>query len=144
MTAATSTREQAYGALFTLLQGISGIKTCTRRLNHWADLPPESQPAIYLQVGNENRTQQRGLPPHITLEASVWVYVNTEGEPAGPVINAVLQGIDAVLQPMEQVTNPNTLGGLVRNCWIEGVTSIYEGDLGDQAVAVIPVKMLIT
>jgi hypothetical protein len=35
------------------------------------------------------------------------------------------------------------LGGLVTHCWIEGRIEIHPGDLDGQAIAVVPIRMLV-
>ena len=48
-----STREAIYTALFTKLQAISGIATCTRRLKAVSALSGAQMPAIYLHEDAE-------------------------------------------------------------------------------------------
>lgn len=138
-------RETAYIGLFQWLQNnLSSFRTFTRRLKHWEDVQPEDQPALYMAVGNESRTIVRGQPPRITLTTELWVYVKTDENPAAEVLNPLLDEIDSALQPANDGDHVLTLGGLVHHCWIEGDTQIFEGNLGDEAVAIIPVKMLVT
>jgi hypothetical protein len=138
------TREQAYGALFAQLQTIPEVVTCTRRLRHWSDVSTEEQPAVFLKIGGESRSNtDRRLPPRILLGAEVWVYVNTHEGEAGPVIHPLLDQIDDVLA-VPLGADELTLGGTVARCWIEGSTQIFEGDLGSTAVAIVPVQMLLT
>jgi hypothetical protein len=138
------TREAAYLALFAKVQTVPGLKTCTRDLQHWSDCPSESQPALYLQVAGESRSNAgRYLPPRIELQAKLWVYVDTGEGAAGPVINPILDAIDAAITtPLGCDTQ--TLGDVVQHCWIDGQTEIFEGGLGSQAVAIVPVNLLIT
>lgn len=140
----TISRETAYTALLTRMQTIASLKTCTRKLTHWNDVPAEDQPALYIAIGSESRQVRRGLPPLITLEVQLWVYVSTNGEEVGPLLNPVLDAIDLSLQPKQTADNVQTLDGVVHHCWIEGVTQIFEGNLGTEAVAIIPVRILIS
>jgi hypothetical protein len=32
---------------------------------------------------------------------------------------------------------------VVQHCWIEGKTEIYPGDLDNQAIAVVPIRVLV-
>lgn len=139
-----SNRETAYVALFNKLTGIASLKSCTRRLKHWQDVPAEDQPALYMEHTGESTSIVRGQPARIVLEVNLWVYVRSEGNPVGPVINPVLDAIEAALLPQNEGDHTLTLGGLVHHCWIEGSTQIFEGDLGEEAVAIIPVKLLVT
>lgn len=138
-----TSRETAYGALFTLASNIQGVVTSTRRLKHWEDVPSEDCPAVFLEVGNESRTQQRGLDAKVVLNAHLWFYVKTDGSPAGPLVNGLLDALDAALAP-NQITNVQTLGDKVHHCWIEGETQVFEGNLDDEAVAIVPILMLLT
>jgi len=140
-------RETAYLALFNWLQVsqyTSGIKTFTRKLKHWNDVANEDQPALYMSQTGEMAKPILGLPPAIVLECDLYLYVQTNGEEVGPIINPILDAIGNALTPPQGADNKQTLGGLVHHCWIEGQTQIFEGNLGDEAVATIPVKMLVT
>jgi hypothetical protein len=57
-------------------------------------------------------------------------------------MDAILDAVDVALKP-DQITNTNTLGGMVSHCWITGDATIYEGTLGEQMVAVVPVEILL-
>ena len=139
-----TSREQAYTALFTRLQAMGVFKTLTRRLRHWQDVPMEDQPALYMEHSGEVYSPVRGQPTRIVLEVNLWIYVRTEGDPSGPVLNPLLDALDANLQPQNDGDHVLTLGGVVHHVWIEGQTQIFEGDLGNEAVAIVPVKMLVT
>lgn len=140
----STTREQAYDALYAKLQAVPGVATCTRRLRHWNDVPPEQQPAVYLQVGSESRSNAgRRLPPRVELTANVYLYVQTEEGEAGRVLNPMLDALDSAIA-VPPGNDTQTLGGVVHHCWIDGTTQIFEGDLGSQAVAIVPINMLIT
>ena len=137
-------REVAWSALFAMFSGLPQFKTCTRHLKHWQDVPPEDQPALFLQVTGEMAQPVRGQPTRIVLEGNVWLYVRTDGDPVGPILNPLLDLVDSALAPKNDGDHAFTLGGIVHHCWIEGNTQVFEGDLGNEAVAVIPVKMLVT
>jgi hypothetical protein len=139
-----ASRETAYLALFARLQNITGIKNCTRKLTHWQDSPMENQPVLYMEQGGEVRNPVQGLPARLVLEANLWLYVSTQGDPVGPVLNPLLDAIGDTLEPIVAQNNRQTLGGVVHHCWIEGQTQVFEGNLGEEAVAIIPVKMLVT
>lgn len=142
-----NSREQVYTALFDHMQNsgkLSMIKVFTRRLKHWSDVQPEDQPALYMEHTGESAKVMRGLPTAHVLSVNLWIYVKTDENPTGPVLNPILDAIDASLAPQTDGENTQTLGGLVHHCWIEGETQIFEGDLGDEAVAIVPVKILVT
>lgn len=139
-------RETAYVALFNQLSTLmpTTFKTLTRRLKHWQDVPMEDQPALYMEHSGEVTQIVRGQPSRTVLEVNLWIYVRSEGEAVGPVLNPLLDAVEAVLQPKNDGDHVLTLGGVVHHVWIEGQTQIFEGDLGEEAVAIVPVKMLVT
>jgi hypothetical protein len=137
-------RETAYVALFSKLQSISQFKTVTRRLRHWQDVPSEDQPALYMEHAGELAQVVRGQPTRIVLEVNLWIYVRSEGDPVGPILNPLLDLVEKALQPQNDGDHVLTLGGVVHHVWIEGQTQIFEGDLGEEAVAIVPVKVLVT
>jgi hypothetical protein len=145
-----SSREQVYTAFFNHIQADAGItsrmKTFTRRLKLWTTVAKEDQPALYMEHAGESTSVIRGLPSAHVLDVNLWVYVGTDENETGPILNPILDAIDASLAPTDAGNGQNTqtLGGLVHHCWIEGQTQIFEGNLGDEAVAIVPVKILVT
>lgn len=143
-----TSREQVYLALFNQIKNFpaiaSSMKTFTRRLKLWTTVAKEDQPALFMEQGGEVTTPvPKGLPPGHVFEVNFWVYVNTNEDAAGPVLNPILDAIDKALAPAPGAEF-QTIGGLAHHCWIEGQTQIFEGNLGDEAVAIIPVKILVT
>lgn len=139
-----ATREEAYAALFALLQALPGVVTASRRVEHWADVPGQKQPAVYLAQSSERITRKPGYPAARTLNAFVYVYVKGASKAAPPStkLNALVQAIETALEPVPG-QETQTLGGRVYQCCIEGEIKEDEGALGDQAVAVIPVQMIL-
>jgi hypothetical protein len=142
-------RETIYAALFALVSGSSAFATSSRKLVHWSDVGPEEHPAIFQRQLDEERIQQRGLPPKIKLHVELYVYAHTLAQQLDPYVvpsqalNPLLDAIDAALAPDEPINNVLTLGGIVSHCWIEGKTENFEGVIGDQAVAIIPISILV-
>jgi len=143
-------RENVYAALFALLQQATGIPTCSRRLLHWSDVPPASQPALFLTMVGETFGPIHGLPPKRTLKARIWLYTYSSPDLAtapSTQINELLDAIEAALTPVEPSPDGlglvQTLGGLVYHCWIEGNIETDEGYLGPQGVCVIPISIMI-
>lgn len=141
-----NSRESIYAALMSHLRSNAGlrevVKTFTRRLKHWSEVSAEDQPALYLELSGESRTTVTNRPPIITLESNIWLYVKTEDAEVGPILNPILDIIEAAFKTFDGHTE--TLGGLVHRVWIEGSTQIYEGNLADEAVAVIPLRIMTT
>ena len=138
-----NSREIVWGALFDALRAIPCINLCTRKLKAWQECPKEDQPAIYLTQTGEDRVQKPGIPAKYLLEGNIYIYVSVETGEAGYVLNPVLDAIDLALEP-DETSGVQTLGGIVHHCWVEGQTQIFEGSLGDEAVAVVPIKILVT
>jgi len=139
-------RETIYSKLFTLvlgLKGTHGIQTVSRKLKHFADVPPAQQPAIFQVQRFEDPVQTRLLPTKWKLNVDLYVYVNTAKNPnASPAVllNPILDAIEALFPPEEG--NIQTLGGLCSHAWISGKIETTEGLLGDQEVAVVPIEIL--
>ena len=138
-------RETIQAALFQRLAAIPGFTTSSRRLKHWADVAPAEQPALFQVQKGESWTRKDGLPPARRLSVELFVYVNTAADPTvapSQVMNPLIDAIEAALAPDPgHVTQ--TLGGLVEHAWIAGRIESDEGLLGDQAVAILPVEILV-
>ena len=59
------------------------------------------------------------------------------------VLNPLLDAVEAALAP-DPVGHVQTLGGLVSHCWIAGRIQTDEGVPGGQAVAIVPVEILVS
>lgn len=143
----TTDFEPIYAALFAKLAAISGLKTSSRKIKHWSDVPAKQQPALFVIQGGEAPEQVRGLPPKWRLKVEVYIYVNPgEGKSIIPsqVMNAILKNVREALAFDNVAAKACTLDGLVSHCWIAGEIEVYDGVLGEQAVAVIPIEMLTT
>lgn len=142
-------REAIYAALFNLLSSVHGITVAERRLRHWNDVKPVEQPYLCLAQGNQTATQGSpaiGVNAKWLLDADIYIYVRTTGKQVpGSVLNPILDEIEqALAPPFPDINKCQNLGGLVEHCWIEGTIETDEGTLGDQAVAIIPVRILAT
>ena len=136
-------REPVYSALFALIDTlrVNGVvKSASRRLLHWNDVPLEDQPAIFMAQGDQTPERKSwDLPPGWNLFVNVYIYVAVpDGEAPAPVLNAVLDALEAALTP----TTPNnllTLNGLCKSCFIADTIETFEGTLGSQEVAIVPI-----
>jgi hypothetical protein len=135
--------EPIYAALFAKLEGIAGLKTSSRRLRHWNDVPKEQQPALFMIQVGEAPEQVKGLPPKWRLGVEVYLYVNV-AEDAAPatILNPLLGAVRDALGP-GPVSNTQTLNGLASHAWIAGQIEVYDGVLGSQAVALVPIEVLV-
>lgn len=137
-------REAIYQALFDKLAAVPGLKTKSRKLRHWTDVPAAEQPALFQAQGSQSAVTTSGTATRWTLNADIYVYVKTMGA-ASPAtqLNNMLDAIETALAPDNPIKNTNTLGGLVVHCRIDGTVETDEGNLGDQAVAIIPVVIFL-
>jgi hypothetical protein len=139
-----ATREQVYSALFAKLQGISGLTTVSRRLANIQDVQPENFPAAYQIQEKQSAKYQGSVPTRTVLRAS-WLFYSYDSDPNGaPSIglnNLVDQACAALAPP--SVMQKNTLGGLVEYAAIDGDIEIFEGVLGDRAIAIVPIEIVL-
>jgi hypothetical protein len=148
------TREPIFAALFALGQTITwtdpqtqrsaGFGYTNRRIQTSDQIPAELTPALLQGVGPEEFRVSPGLPPKRTLSANWLIYYKPNPTPLStdPLTNAILDGVEAVFTP-DSVNGAVTLGGLVAQAWIEGEVFKAAGDLNDQAMIVVPIKLLI-
>lgn len=138
-------REAIYSALFTRLSGIAGLKTKSRTLKHWNDVPLEQRPALFMSQSTETPITTTGEPQKWLLSVDVYVYVQTDGtNPPGSVLNPILDAVEAIF-PLHPITGKHTLDAPgVEWARIEGTIQTDEGTLGNQAVAIVPIQILAT
>lgn len=136
-------REPIWQALFTRLSAAAPFVTTSRRLCHWSDVPAIEQPALFVAQGGEQASTTTGQPTRWELEGQVYVYARVDdGAVPGTVMNPLMDAITAVLAPANPMQR-QTLGGLVEWVRIDGRIETDEGVLGDQAVAIIPIRILV-
>lgn len=139
-------REPIFAALFALLSGVPGLVTKSRRLKHWNDVPSEQQPALFVAQGPQQPDYSvKGMPPRWTLQVDVYLYAQApEDATPSTVLNPLLDAVEAALEPSPAAGGAGgALGGLVHRCWISGTIETDEGTLGAQAVAIIPITIII-
>ena len=84
------------------------------------------------------------MPGKVLMDCEVWLYSNAGANPdLAPAIglNYLMDAVVAALNPFP--LEAQTLGGLVTHCWVEGKIDMHPGDLDGQAIAIIPVKILV-
>lgn len=150
------TREPLYAALFAFFSGLSGtvaegklFRTATRKLTTWDAAQPEDQPMLLMQQKRETANYRRGLPTIWTLDIALFVYVHTGANNdqtliPSQILNPLLDALEASLEVDDLSNNACTLGGLVSHCAISGAVEIFQGDLGDQEVAIVPIQILVS
>lgn len=140
-------REAIYGALYALVAGAASFATTSRRLRHWTDVPAAEQPALFQVQKSESARTRRGQPTEWTLAVDLYLYCQAPDDTTAPstVLNPLIDAVAAALAPkgLDLATNVQTLGGLVSHCWIAGKIETDEGALGGQAVAIVPLELLL-
>lgn len=154
------TREQIFTALFALTNGVTwvpgegldpvGFIQRTRRIKLFSDVPTEMQPWLGQAEHGENFVQVTKLPYKRTYQASWIVYHATGLIPDDvPTItnNLILDALQAAIAPKPSdpgfLDDRNTLSGLVHHCYIEGEVFKDPGDIDNQAMIVVPIRILV-
>jgi hypothetical protein len=138
-------REPIYAALFALAAGATSFVTVSRRLRHWSDVGAAEQPALFMIQKSETAEERRPLPAKWRASVDLYLYVQAPDELTSPatVLNPLLDAVETALAP-DPVGHVQTLGGLVSHCWIAGRVQTDEGVLGGQAVAIVPIEILVS
>lgn len=132
-------REAIYTALFNKVKLSANFVTSSRKLKHWNDVEPHSQPAIFQTQVGESVIQSKGSPETWDMHVKLYVYANTQNGLPSTIINGLIDSIQTALKP--DLNGFQELGGLVSHCWISGTIETSEGTLGDQEVAIIPISI---
>jgi hypothetical protein len=123
--------------------------TISRRIRLFADVPSNEQPACFQTEWSTDEQQITGMPYKTTLMAAWTIFqcVGKDRKALGTIENnLIIGGCRRALAP--QVNDPgfpkrNTLGGLVHHCFISGRIFKDPGDIDDQGMIVIPIKLLV-
>jgi hypothetical protein len=140
-------REAIYAALWALAAEAGNFATASRRLRHWSDVGPAEQPALFMsEKGGIAKVHALGAPVVWTLHADLYLYAHSADPYLAPaaILNPLVDAVEAALAP-SPVTGIQTLGlpQMVQHAYIAGKIDTDEGVLGDQAIAIIPVEILV-
>lgn len=142
-------REAIYGGFWAGLSAAvaSSFITVSRRLEHWADVPATSQPALYqTSVGETSRTDT-GQPARWELRLKLYVYARWDEGAAVYTLNPLLDAITNYINQRHPIHGRHPLVGTlpgVETIRVEGVIETDEGVLGDQQIAIVPVVITAT
>lgn len=147
-------REPIYAALAAMLTTLTAgeapaFRLVTRRLDTWENTGPESQPAVLIQQRRELANYRKGLPTIWTLEVVLFVYVHSGADTdktliPSQILNPLLDLIVEAFPVDDPSNNACTLGGLVSHCAVSGAVEIFQGNLGDEEVAIVPLSILVS
>jgi hypothetical protein len=132
-------REDVYGGLFSLLNGLVGgvLVTATRKLRHIDDVDPSLMPACYQNQLDEEPfrdTFEGARATRVTLHW--WIYVAQdplEGDPSTPILNPVVDAVLATLPGPGQALQINNVTINIER----GKIQFFEGLLETKAIAKI-------
>lgn len=124
------------------------FKTKSRRVKLFADSGP--QPACYQAEHADNINQVSGMPYKEVWEAN-WVVYQDVAKDASMIPtaenNLIIGGIRKALEPLPTdvgfLDERCTLGNLVYHCYIQGRLFKDPGDIDNQGMLVIPIKLLV-
>lgn len=141
----SASRESVHAGLFAILQGAYAWRVCSRRLQNVQDMQPEQLPAAFQLQGQQKLTYQGDVPTTGEWQAQwlLYAYSADTTVPPSTQLNAMVDAVLAALKPNPGPLQRNTLGGLVEYAAAEGEIEIFEGVLGDRAIAVIPIRILV-
>lgn len=123
--------------------------TISRRVKLFSDVASNEQPACFQAEWATDEVQQTELPQKTTLQANWIIYqcIGKDKNALGAVENnLIISACRAALAPPPGdpgFPKRNTLGGLVHHCYIGGRIFKDPGDLDDQGMIVIPIKLLV-
>jgi hypothetical protein len=128
-----------------LLQKVSfdSFETVGRRLIPWTEVA--AQPALFIRQVSDRLEHNGMLLPALTMSLELWIYCH-EGDPkasAATKLNDLVDSVEDALKPDDITKRLFTIGGLVQMCWIDGEIEYDPGDLDNQAIAKIPVKIIV-
>jgi hypothetical protein len=145
----TITREEIMQALFALVSGAYDFAIASRRLKLWDNVAPSDMPALFQFEGAQDDSLYEGdLLLRRTLKARLFIYIDAKDESivGASEINAILDALDTAFAPAsfaDQVTNRQTLGGLVSSARIVGPVLKDPGDLDGIGLIVAPVTIVL-
>lgn len=131
-------RETIYNALLELLRSAAPFVVASRRLKMWDSGP---YPALYIDEGPEEVSSPRGYgAAAYRLMVDVWIYAvpdPSDNVSSYSTINPLIDAVQNALSPVP--IGPQTLGGLVEDCRIEGTIQKEPIPNGGPTIAKIPV-----
>jgi hypothetical protein len=145
------TRNEAYGALFALVQeGLNPtpFKTVSRKFRDPSQMPAEEFPYFLQTEHRDLMTQHKIGMPYTRLWKATWI-VWFRSDPTDPLdwptvrMNDYLDALEAALADFTNPDERQTLGDLVDNVVIDGDVIKIPGDEEGLGVLMIPITMLV-
>lgn len=151
-----TTREQVFAALYALTTDIvwddpeRTWRERGRRVKLFSDVPSSQQPAIF-QAEHLEMSSQVSRMPYKRIWNAQWIIYHSIGtDPAAVPAsenNLILDAVELALAPKPSdpgfLDERNTLGGLVYHCHIDGTLFKDPGDIDQQGMIVVPIRLLV-
>lgn len=122
-----------------------GVRLVSRRMRHWQDVAPADHPAMFIAQAGEAPVNIKGQPAKWLLKADLYVYVhvgNSQQAIPSQQLNSQLALVRNLFEPSPVSGVAPGFEGLCSHVWIGGEIEVFDGVLGAQAVAVVPVELL--
>jgi hypothetical protein len=136
------TTEAAISLLQSTLQSSVGdiFRIIGRRHILSSEIP--EYPALYItHFANEDEWTGGGLV-RTTLDLRLYIYATTtDKDIPDTILNGLVAQLAQAFTPDDEGSGEFTINGSVSWVRIEGRTEFYPGDLTDQAIAVVPVRI---
>lgn len=146
-------REAIYQSVFQFFAALTvggspAFKVATRKLQTWDQAPAEDSPQLAMSQVSETAEKRKGFPTKWVFNIRLFMYVKTQANNdltvvPSQLINPLIDALELALKPDDISNDACTLGGLVSHCAINGTILIFEGTQGDDAVAILPIQILV-
>lgn len=141
-------REVVFQALFDLMASAYAWKnTPQRRVKLWNEVPFEERPSFQQFEGDDEEWNwSNSANPTVVLNASLFIYTYAPKPQIGAtILNNVLNAVTWKLTPTgrDLTTGRQTLGGLVHSARIQGSVTRVPGDIDDDGMAIVPIRILV-
>jgi hypothetical protein len=138
------TREEVAVALFNLVSEVNGIEHASRRPAMWSNAV--AMPALYMGNPLEEYVYKAdtATPAVVAISFDFFLYINAGEDPnttPDTQLNTLLDAIEAAIGNVPGI--PQTLGGLVHSCWLEGTVHRAPGYINGQGLALFTVRVLV-
>lgn len=147
-------RELIYQSLLDRFSATGSYKVASRRLQFVEDMGAEYLPAIFQNQTNESPKQmtEAGIVAwSFDVDLYVYAFQPDTNSPSTTILNPLLDAITDVFEEDNQYggqlripyTDDNGPQELVCELAINGGIKVWEGILGQKAVAIVPVRVLV-
>jgi hypothetical protein len=149
-------RESIYTRVFAYFTALTDghavtplFRSATRKPGTWENYSPEECPALLMRETREQARREKFRPTVWTLYIDLLIFINTgahfDKDVVPPVVvNPLVDAVTRVFEIDDPQTGECTLGGIVTSAAIDGTIHKYLSNTGDEAVVVVPIRILVT